>query len=57
MYDFKTKKFKILNPLDTGCKLIVYKTFRGGPGRPLKIFYTVNVNTMSRVEAVTSIKC
>ena len=38
---------KWLNPVDTGRKLNVHKTFRRRPGRPLNVLCTFNVRTVS----------
>ena len=38
----------ILNPLDTGRKLNVYKTFRRHPGRLLNVLCTFNLRLVSR---------
>ena len=49
-------KFNLVNPLDTGRKLNVYKLFRKRPDRLLSVSYTFNLRPVSRGKATDNVE-
>ena len=54
-----TKLFSNMNPVDTGRKLNVHKTFRRRPGRLLNLLCTFNVHPVStgKTTRIANMQC